>query len=829
MLKSYKLLELGSILLFIFLITNGCYLQISGTITDEKGLPLPFATIYVEGTTTGTVSNTDGEYFLDLSQPGTYYIVFQYVGHKKQVKRVDYNSKKTIINVQLAQDVNLLKELIITADAEDPAYPIIRKAIEKRTYYQNQYKSSQADLYVKGLIKMMDAPKEIMGENLGNLGGILDSMRQGILYLSESQSQYYYKAPNKTKEVMISSIKSGDNSLFTANQFNWASFNMYDEYIQIGRNVISPIAQNALSHYRYQLESAFIDSDGNTVNKIKITPKSEKSPALSGVIYITENLWNIHSADIVIFGPALRGSFIDTVTIKQVFLPVEEPDKWQLFSQTFSFNAGLIGFKIGGHFTYIFSNWQNNPSIDHIFDSRETFKVEPDALKKDTAFWSEKRPIPLTEEEKNDYTKKDSLQSIWTSKPYLDSLDKANNTPKWSNILLGYSYQNSHKNTSLSLPTPLSAIRFNAVEGFKMHLSPTWTKEDSTFRKWTVSTPLAFGFSDKQLKASIRVEYKFDNYTLGKIFVEGGRQYENFDPDGSLIEKNNSWISLWNKKNYIRLYDNVFGRIGYTQEVTNGLYLSMLTEYTQRSPLSINTQFSLRRQDRLFEENIPNTLLNSAIYETSTYWKSTIHFQWIPEQKYGSYPKAKVRQGSKWPTLKLTYQQGFNLVENNKHWNRLAFKMSDSYVSAKLWGFFQYNLDMGTFLGTKAQYFADYYHPSGNQILIPINPNLASFNLLPYFVYSTNRYYIQCNIRHHFNGKLADNIPLINKTKLKFVAGASALYVPEKGHYFEPFIGIEGFSIGPIPLFDVDYSFSFDREGFLTSGFTIRLSPIFDN
>lgn len=815
--------------LIICFMFNDAIAQISGTVTDDNGLSLPFATIYVEGTTLGTVSNSDGEYVLDVQKNGTYQIVFQYVGYKKQVKTVEFAGKIIQLDVQLTQDIHVLQELVISPDAEDPAYAIVRKAIQKRKYYKNQYASSEADLYVKGLIKMLDAPMEIMGEDLGNLGGILDTMRQGILYLSESRSRYYFQAPDKTKEIMISTIKSGDNSLFTANQFNWAAFNMYDPYVQVGREVVSPIGPGAFDHYKYKLESATVDTDGYTVNKIQIIPRSETTPTLNGYIYITENLWNIHSADILIFGSALRGTFIDTISIKQVYLPVEAPDKWQLFSQIFSFKAGLLGFQIGGHFTYIFSNWVNNPNIDHIFKNQETFRVESDALNKDTSYWASTRPVPLTEEEIRDYTKKDSLRTIWTSKPYLDSLDKANNTFKWSNIILGYSYQNSHKNTSLSFPTPLSSIRFNAVEGFKFILAPTWTKEDSTFRKWTVSTPLGYGFSDNEIKATARIERLFDNYSLGKFFLEGGRHYENFDPAGSLIEKNNSWISLWNKQNYIRLYDHNFAQAGYSQEWFNGLYFSVSTGYSERHPLSINTQYSFRRADRLFAENIPNTELDPVVYASSTYWKTSLELRWVPGQKYGSYPYLKVRQGSVWPTIRVLYQNGTNLKENTHHWHRIAFKVSDNYVSTRLWGYFKYNIDAGTFLGTRARYFADYYHPSGNQILIPINPSLASFNLLPYFAYSTNRYYLQGNFRYQFNGKLADYVPHINKTKLKFVMGCSALYVPENGHYLEPFIGIEGFSIGPIPLFDVDYSFSFDASGFMTSGLTLRLSPLFDN
>ncbi len=805
------------------------YSQIVGKITDKDGIPLPYATIYMEGTTSGTVSNAEGEYLLEIPTQGQYQLTFQYVGYKKHIENIVYEGKKKVVNVILVQDDNLLSELVITADAEDPAYAIIRKAIEKRPFYKNQYKSSQADLYIKGVIKLLDAPEALMGNELGNLGGILDTLRQGIIYLSESKSKYYFQAPDMTKEIMISSIKSGDNSLFTANQYNWASFDLYDEYIEIGRNLVSPIGKNALSHYIYKLESTFFDNNGYNVNKIKIQPKSGTSPALHGYIYITENLWNIYSTDIKIYGSPLRGTFIDTVLVKQIYVPVEKPDQWQLFNYNYSFKAGILGFKIGGDFTYVFSNWVNNSDVTKVFNNRESFRVEADALKKDIAFWAKTRPIPLTTEEQKDYIKKDSLRAIWTSKPFLDSLDRVNNKLKWSSIFLGYSYQNSHKKTSFLLPTPISSLRFNAVEGFKIYIAPQWSKEDSTYRKWTISAPLAYGFADDQFKASMRCEYKFDNYSLGKLYLDGGRQYENFDPEGSLIERNNSWLSLWNKVNYIRLYDNIYGYAGYSQEILNGIYINFQTGYTQRSPLNINTQFSLRRKDLLYDENIPNTSLDARVYENSTFWRTTLSLKWIPGQIYGSYPHVKIRQGSQYPTFQLTYRQGINLKSENDTWHTLSLKISDSYVSAKLWGYSQYNVDIGTFLGMRPEYFADYYHPSGNQILIPINPNLASFNLLPYFEYSTNQYYVQGNFRHHFNGKIADKIPYINRTKIKFVAGVSALYVPNRGAYFEPFIGIEGFSAGPVPLFDLDYSFSFDEYGFLRSGFTIRLSSIFNN
>ena len=53
--------------------------RLSGVIRDEHKQPLPFVTIYVEGTTKGTTSNMEGEYFLDLAE-GEYQIIFRLIG-----------------------------------------------------------------------------------------------------------------------------------------------------------------------------------------------------------------------------------------------------------------------------------------------------------------------------------------------------------------------------------------------------------------------------------------------------------------------------------------------------------------------------------------------------------------------------------------------------------------------------------------------------------------------------------------------------------------------------------------------------------------------------
>jgi hypothetical protein len=60
------------------------------------------------------------------------------------------------------------------------------------------------------------------------------------------------------------------------------------------------------------------------------------------------------------------------------------------------------------------------------------------------------------------------------------------------------------------------------------------------------------------------------------------------------------------------------------------------------------------------------------------------------------------------------------------------------------------------------------------------------------------------------------------------IVAASAMYEPTNGEYIELAVGLENFRIGPVPIFDVDYTWAFDKSGFRTHGITFRLSELFN-
>ncbi|MFD2789394.1 TonB-dependent receptor P3 [Arenibacter antarcticus] len=74
----------GILTLFLALVVQIAFAQdrtISGTVTDQDGLPLPGVNILVKGTTSGTQTDFDGN-FVIMGSTGQS-LLFTYIGQKK--------------------------------------------------------------------------------------------------------------------------------------------------------------------------------------------------------------------------------------------------------------------------------------------------------------------------------------------------------------------------------------------------------------------------------------------------------------------------------------------------------------------------------------------------------------------------------------------------------------------------------------------------------------------------------------------------------------------------------------------------------------------------
>ncbi len=104
--------------LFILLIISPLWLlgqgQISGTITDGNGDPLPGANIVLEGTNIGATSDFDGAFSITNIELGTYTLVAQYIGYTKFSKSLILDGTVLVLHIVLNEDELSLDQVIIT-------------------------------------------------------------------------------------------------------------------------------------------------------------------------------------------------------------------------------------------------------------------------------------------------------------------------------------------------------------------------------------------------------------------------------------------------------------------------------------------------------------------------------------------------------------------------------------------------------------------------------------------------------------------------------------------------------------------------------------------
>lgn len=819
---------LRSIAVILFIVLPKLYIAqtviLSGKITDQQEA-LPFATVLVKGTTYNTISNINGDYSLKLPA-GNYEIVFQYIGYAARIEKVTL-SKNTSLHVTLSPDGISLKEVEIRA-GEDPAYPIMREVIKKRKYYLRQPETYSCQAYIKGLQRINEIPKNI--KSLIKLaGGDLSDTAdiKGVVYLSESVSEYYFQQPGTIKEVMLGSKVSGDKNSFSFNKLGDMKMNFYNNSIPMGnlssRAFISPLNENAFLFYRYYLLGT-ITGDGKIIYKIKVVPKRSADPCYSGILYIQNISWRITGIDFTVT-KANKINFLDTLHIRQIYAPVLEDSVWMPISISLAFDLKVFGFKGTGYANASISNYNLNPVFPANFFRNEVLKIEENAGKKDSAYWENVRSTPLTQEEINDYREKDSISAIRSSTRYIDSADRQHNQLKLRHVLLGYQYNKTRKKFSMTFPGIITnGIQYNTVEGLNLSYKFGLTKTYENLKNYNISGRVRYGFSNKLWGGEAGFNYyynpkKFSNFGFRVKSI--AEQYNQQEPILPLI---NSAYSLLMNENYMKLYRETGLEGNYFSELSNGIFFSSSLKYLQRDPLR-NSSYLLLIDDRskLFSSNDPlNPYSDDSLFAGNRAFISEFTVIFRFKQRYYSLPDQKILAGSKYPRLSLSYKKAIPIFNTSANYDLLSAAVSDK-IRMGFFGNLSYRIKGGAFLNANKLYFVDFKHFLGNQTIFKTNDYPGSFHLLPYYAFSADQWYTEAHAEHHFQGLIFNQIPGIKKLKVEEVIGFHFLSSNRLSYYYEVNFGLEKI----FRVIRLDYVLGFSPEKKLKQGFTLGIDISF--
>ncbi len=805
---------LGFVLL---LLTSHLSAQIMGTVTDSRGEPLPYVNIYLENTYTGTTSNEEGTYTLDLKKTGEYHIIFQFLGYQTVKETITVERFPYTLNVKLAATTVSLQEVVIDA-TEDPAYRIIRETIKRRKENAERISAFTANFYSRGIWRVDSVPKKIMGREVGDFDGALDSTRTGIIYLSESISEISYRKPDDFKERIIASKVSGNDNGFSFNSAQDANFSFYENSIDLNAAIVSPIANLALSYYRYKLDGIFYEGS-KLINKIVVTPRRAKDRVWEGVIYIVEDDWQLYGAELKTNGEAIQVPFVKELIFKQNFTFDSEENAWIKISQTIDFSFGFFGFNGDGRFIANYSDYNFQPEFQRKDFSNEVLFFEPLANKKDSLYWKKIRPVPLTAEEVNDYLRKDSIQELRKSKVYLDSTDAEPNKIGLMDPLFGYSYQNSFQKWRLTYEAPLPGINFNTVQGWNGGAGLNFFKwYDDNRTQWIAANLEAtYGVADDRLRFTGGITKNFNRLNRLRLSLTGGSTVSQFNATQPISPLINSISTLFFERNYLKAYELNFVRASYSQELFNGLRIFTSLGYENRKPLFNTTdQVIIPNDDVAFTSNNPLDPADfaTAAIEEHDIVKTELRTEITFGQKYMTYPDGKFNLWSnKYPRLSLEIENGIARSDSGYNFTQLRARLRQN-INLGAVGEFAYNLKGGTFFDADEISYVDYQHFNGNQTRVGTSFRYTDvFNLMPYYTFSTNKSYFEGHVEHNFKGFLMSRIPGLNQLNFNLVAGAHFLSTETRKPYSELSIGLDNLGWGKFRFLRVDYVKSYYDGG----------------
>lgn len=832
---------------------------------------LPYASIYISNLKNGASSNMQGQYEIALP-PGKHQVLVQYIGYEPVQFSVEVGDSWIEKDVRLSENAFVLKEVQVKSKAEDPAYTIMRKAIAKRKYHLLQYDSYQMRVYMKGTGEIKDVPffleREMKKEGVG----------LNEAYTSESVSDVRFEQPNKLEEKVISVHSSGGtNNSPAPSLFIYQSF--YNTYIADG--FLSPLAPSAFSYYRFRYMGSTRE-EGIEINKIKVTPRSRGEQVFEGFIYIIENQWAIHSLD-------LKTSYMGfNVAIQRNYAEVA-PRTWMPVTHQYRFWGKTLGFEVDYQYLASCSRYEVSlnqdllaqteiidEKVEEVPDSirqevpkendelaevlanedqmtrkqfrkvmrqyeKEALKEQEDpavvsernytidslAAKRDSAYWSGIRPLPLTEKEVKGYQRDDSLarveQARLTGVDSTGIIKKGRFTP--SHLLLGGRYNLSPRTTVKLYPT-LAQVYYNTVEGVNVNLSGRLHHQYDSLRKsWAFKPVVRYGFSSQEFMAKGQLRYQQEKgEQLHRLLLDGGKFVEQFNNEEPIHPHINTLSTLLFRKNYMKIYRKEFASVGYTYQPSPWLGLDTNVEWAQRSQLENGSDYSLFYSDqRIFRPNSPRNIevkdtgfpQNQALLLHAT-------LRYRPFARYRIYNGKKIPLLEGSPEFSLKYRKGIKgVLESDVDFDQLELGLNHQLrfgISGKL----AVALTAGTFLNNSSLYFMDYQHFDGNRTFLSSQDLLRSYRLLDYYLYSTNDSYLNAHTQYQFRKFLLTQLPELRFSGMRESLFLNYLKTSHSPHYYEI-----GYSLDRIMhLFRLEVAASFTNQSYQDLGLRIGISSL---
>lgn len=510
----------------IFLSHAQSFTSASGIVKDSiTGEPLPFVSVYFDGSTIGAMTDDNGTFTLQNNQ-GYTKLAAASLGYDTKFIDLKPGKKNDNLEVLLKPTAFEISEVVVKPKREkytrkdNPAVELIKKVIAHKNDNRIEAKPEyQTEVYEKLSLSLdnfnPNLDKNKFLKKFKFIKNYLDTSEfngKPILTVSvrENLSDFYYrKSPKAEKTIVRAKRMQGidktldDGGGITSNlEEIFKSINIFDNNIPILLNrFVSPLSSTlATTYYHYYIMDT-LDVGGDKCVDLAFVPANSESYGFTGRLYITLD-GNYAVKKVLLNTPAnINLNWVDKLRIEQEFKQM--PDSTWVLDQENTFvnfyvvkgTQQLYAHQLRNYDNYNF-NVQN---ADSVFGLLGALHVLPEATAQPDTFWTHNRPIPLKEKE-------DALKDLLGQ---LRKVPAFNAIIKTAEILItGYiPTANDKKVTKFDFGPMNTTFSANHLEGFRMRVGGMTTANLNPY--WFASGYLAYGTNDCKIKYNLKLTHSF--------------------------------------------------------------------------------------------------------------------------------------------------------------------------------------------------------------------------------------------------------------------------------------------------------------------------------
>lgn len=736
--------------------------KVSGIITDEQNLPIPFATVSFKGSTTGTISDENGKFYLeDLGVWEILLVSFLGYETKEFTLKSRVNFKLVLV---LKEETSVLKEVVLVSGKRskknNPAIDILRKIWEKRRrngvkkFNQYQYKKYQKVEFDLNTIDSAFKQKRLFKGLEFVFNNVDTSAVTGKTYLpvflNESVAEVYGdNILAKEKEI----VKGNKNSGFSNNQAIidfidnlYTDYNIYDNYIKFFyKSFVSPLSKTGIQNYNYYLsDSAFI---GNKwCYNIIFYPRRKNELTFKGDFWVNDSTFAVKEISMQAAKNA-NLNWVKDVYIEQEFDILNDSIfllKRDYFLSDFALNKKEKSKGLYGKRTTLYSNYVFDKKMNPKFYDKKNTILNDSIYNRDDNFWELNRLEKLNKDEQAVYNLLDTLKNTKKFKRVYNTI---------ATLSSGY-YEFDKINFDYG---PLfSTFGFNDVEGLRLRAGGRTYFDYND--PWRFEFYTAYGFNDRKVKYGFQFKALLDKKSRLIMMAGNRRDVEqigaSLTASTDVLGRSNGSSSIVNTGVNDRLTNVNLSMVNLQIEPVKNLVLNLAGSY--RTLSSASPTFSLDYVDI-------NSL--TGISTQVNQFETIFSASYFPGRKISGTGVETKTNTDRLRSLFLQITKGNEDIFNSDFdYTKVQFSYNQPWFIGGF-GRMRTSLEAGKTFGEVPLSLLSVV--PGNQTYFAF---FNTFNQLDFYEFVTDTY-ASFHLEHNFNGRLFARIPLLRKLNLRTVVG----------------------------------------------------------